>query len=538
MNALAFAPTDPLAGHAALNSAAAVLFFGFVIALFVFRAVMRARKLATARRPVSRALPIAGRPTPLDEALAACFAGGPGDGDARSAALLLSKGRDAFAARALSAAAAGRSLDLMYYAWRDDALGLLLAREVWDAAERGVRVRLLVDDVNAEGADAGLATLDRHENIEVRIHNPIWIRSGAARAAEMLLRFARINHRMHNKAWIVDGRLAVVGGRNIEDRYFDAADEVNFRDLDMLVMGPAVGEAERIFDEFWNHETAWPISALSEEDDDALDDASAKLSAARGSPKAQAYIRARERTPDLTSFLACVGPPRWSARIAIASDPPGKWRGSRDRRGWIVTRLSTWLRAARTEALIVSPYFVPRRRVTAGLRALARKGVDVEVVTNSLAANDVAAVHGGYMRYRRRLLRGDVALYEMRDAPDADEARSVFGSSNASLHTKAALFDRTQGFVGSFNMDPRSARVNSEMGVFFEDDALAGDLRAEIDRLKSPQLSYRVKLDGSKLRWIDDAADPPLIYEDEPNSTFMQRMIARVAGWLPIEQEL
>ena len=538
MSALAFAPPDPFAGDAALNIAAASVFAALVAGLVVWRALRRARRLMNAERPASRALPTGGRPTQLDETLDALWRGRPAGGDGESAALLLADGGDAFAARALSAAAAGRSLDLMYYAWRKDALGALLAAEAWRAAERGVRVRMLVDDVNSQGADAALAALDRHPNIEVRIHNPLWIRSGAARVAEMLLRFARINHRMHNKAWIADGRLAIVGGRNIEDRYFDAAEEVNFRDLDMLVLGPAVGGAERAFDLFWNHGTAWPVAALNQDDDAALDAALGAILAAHESPHARAYADAIARSNSLASFVGARGSLRWSSRIEIASDPPGKWRARRLRRDWIATRLWTWTRDTAREALVVSPYFVPRRRFTALLRALARKGARVEVVTNSLAANDVAAVHGGYMRYRRKLLRGGVRLYEIRNDIDDDDARSTFGSSGASLHTKAALFDGLRGFVGSFNMDPRSARVNSEMGVFFEDEALAQDLRAEIERLKDPVLSYRPFLDGLNLRWRDEACDPARVFDDEPNSTFAQRMIARVTGWLPIEQEL
>lgn len=535
---MAFSLPHAFADNAALDATAAAAFAAALLGLVVWRAVRRARALSAAARPPSRALPTTGRRTPLDAALDALFRAHARHGSPDSAARLLASGHDAFAARALSAAAAGRSLDLMYYSWRGDTLGRLLAAELWNAAERGARVRLLVDDVNAEGADAALAALDRHANIEVRVHNPLWIRSGAARVAEMLLRFARINHRMHNKAWIADGRLAIVGGRNIEDRYFDAAEEVNFRDLDMLVLGPAVGEAERVFDLYWNHETAWPVAALSQDDDAAIEAARARILAAKDEPAAQAYARAVAATPDLAALLATLTPLRWSSRIEIASDPPAKWRARRARRDWIVTRLWTWMRATRGEALIVSPYFVPRRRFTALLRQLARGGARVEVVTNSLAANDVAAVHGGYMRYRRKLLRGKVALYEVRHAVEGEAARSVFGSSNASLHTKAALFDGAKGFVGSFNMDPRSARVNSEMGVFFEDEALAADLRAEIERLKSPELSYRVKLDGLRLYWIDAATTPTTTLDEEPHSTFAQRMIARLAGWLPIEQEL
>lgn len=538
MSLLSFIPPAPTLHDPLLQGAAIALLAAAVVALSAVRGVMRARRAVGATRPRSRALPASGPPTTLDAALARLFAAAPRDGETPvGAAGLIADGRDAFAARALSAASAGRSLDLMYYAWGADAFGRLLAGYVWDAAERGVRVRMLVDDINAEGVDAMLTALDSHANISVRVHNPIWARGGAARLAEMLLRFARINHRMHNKAWIADGRLALVGGRNIEARYFDADEAVNFRDLDMLALGPVVGEAERVFDLFWNHDSAWPFAAVTREPPDAVDAALRDLLSARDAHAARAYVAACP--PTLDAFLAARDCLRWPQRLSIASDPPGKWRASRVRKRWIVTRLWALARACQSEALIVSPYFVPGRRLTGLLRTLAlRKRARVEVVTNSLAANDVAAVHGGYMRYRRRLLRGRVALFEIRDANPGEEEGSVFGSSNASLHTKAALFDRRHGFVGSFNMDPRSARVNSEMGVFFDDAALAADLRAEIDRLKSPALSYRVRLEGRALVWEDAATDPPTRLHDEPNSTLKQRMIARIAGWLPIEKEL
>jgi putative cardiolipin synthase len=501
----------------------------------------RGSAIRAAPRPIGRAVAPEGPQTEIDEAVEARMARRRAQtGEAPSSfAMMLAHGPDAFAARALSAMAAGRSLDLMYYAWSGDAFGRLLLDAVWRAAERGVQVRLLIDDFNAQGADAALLALDLHPNIEVRVHNPLWVRAGLARAVETLLRFARVNHRMHNKCWIADGRVAIVGGRNIEDRYFEAASQFNFRDLDMLVAGPVVAQASSIFDEFWNHPTACPLAPLAFAFTSRIEGALEAILRSPALPETRAYVQALADTPSFDALLERVGPPRWAPSLSIRSDPPGKWRESRARAGWIVTQLWPLLRGAQHEALIVSPYFVPRRRLSAQLTRLARDGTRrVVVVTNSLAANDVAAVHGGYMRYRRKLLRGRVKLFEVRAQPGDGEERSVFGSSGASLHTKAMLFDGRRGFVGSFNMDPRSASVNSEMGVFFDDEALGVDLRAEIERLRGPALSYEMRLDGRQLIWVDGLHEPPRLLNEEPLSTLMQRMIARVAGWLPIEQEL
>ncbi|MBJ7573805.1 phospholipase D family protein [Luteimonas sp. MC1828] len=505
----------------------------------------------------SHALPLSTDQTALDRELVPLLARNPG----KTGALMLTDGIDAFAARAMSARQAGRSLDLQYYIWHDDLTGRLLAREAWLAAERGVRVRLLLDDISAGGKDGQLMLLDSHAGIEVRVYNPFRNRDGISRLLEMLQRVFSLNHRMHNKAWIADGRVAVVGGRNIGLEYFSASDDANFHDLDLLLFGPAVADADAIFDAFWNSDAAVPLAGLNKRRDF---DAPAILAAIGGEAEtaaARRYLERVESSPTVRAYVEQELAPYWSEHIEVVSDPPLKHAGD-DQRGWLVHRIDAALRDARQAALLISPYFVPGDAITAQLTGLAAGGVHVGVVTNSLAANDVAAVHGGYSKYRKPLLAGGVHLYELRheaagagDAGDADAGKdhpratasrgSGFGGSGsargsgASLHTKAFLIDRSHGFIGSYNLDPRSAWLNTEMGVFFDHAGLADALRAEYLHLASPALSYRVWLDPTdKLRWLDRSVEPPRVHDREPEAGAWRRAQAAVMRWLPIESQL
>ena len=481
----------------------------------------------------STALPLQPAQTPIDRELGPYLAAHPGE----TAATLLPDGLDAFAARAASARLAGRSLDLQYYMWHDDLVGHLLAREVYAAAERGVRVRLLLDDINTKGLDPALLALDAHPNIEVRLYNPFRNRSGAWRLLEMVQRFFSVNHRMHNKAWIADGRVALVGGRNIGNEYFDADQRVNFRDLDMLLLGPAVVDASAIFDDFWNSSAAVPIAALNPQTPEHLHALVAALARECADASAQVYLDRVAASPSAQRLANHELSPHWSANITVASDPPLKTK-SADRRGWLQPRLAAHLGGVHSEVLLISPYFVPGAQGTATLLDLVRGGARVGVITNSLAANDVPAVHGGYERYRRRLLNGNVGLFEIRrHGPVA--THGLFGSSGASLHTKAFVIDGARGFVGSFNLDPRSANLNTEMGVLFDDPGLARDLRQEYLRLAAPELSYQLRrgADGSP-QWLDRSVQPPRVLEHEPEAGWWLRTITRAISWLPIESQL
>lgn len=544
-----------------LSRAKRIVLWGLVsLAVLVASGVLLAGHLAPgASGAPSQALPVVPGQTALDREIETILARHP---RGMTGTLLVPDGVDAFAARALSARQAGRSLDLMYYIWHDDLTGRLLGREAWLAAQRGVRVRLLLDDINATGKDSALLALEAHPNIEVRLYNPFRNRSGAGRAYELLQRAFSLNHRMHNKAWIADNRVAVVGGRNIGVEYFQASSESNFHDLDLVLFGPAVAQASAIFDRFWNSAAVVPLAALATPDAAASAGVIAAIRAQAQSPAARAYLDRVDASPTVRAYAAQRLAPFYSDDLRIESDPPVK-AGATVREGWLVDRIAATLDGARRKALLVSPYFVPGAEGTAALSALARRGVQVGVVTNSLAANDVAAVHGGYSQYRRPLLQAGVQLYEIRAeaAPAAlpgavtnagataaaATARGVPGSggtgsgagSSASLHTKAFVVDDARGFVGSFNMDPRSATLNTEMGVFFDDPGIAAALRAEYLHLAAPALSDWTFLDRQgRVRWLDRTARPPRVLATEPGASAWQRAQARVFRWLPVESQL
>ncbi|MBN8736168.1 MAG: phospholipase D family protein [Xanthomonadales bacterium] len=504
-----------------------------LLVLVVAGAILADRLAPKASGEPSRTLPIQPDATPLDRAVAPLLAAHPD----LSGAVMLNDGPTAFASRALCTRDAGRSLDLQYYMWHDDLCGRLLAREVARAADRGVRVRMLLDDMNAYGLDQQMLALDAHPNIEIRVYNPFRNRSGLWRLLETVVRALRINHRMHNKSWIADGRIAIVGGRNIGEEYFNAASGTNFRDLDVLLMGPVVADAEGIFDRYWNSDTVVPLKALGNQDPERMRQLRDDVRGESTSDRAREYLAQVESARGVEAFLKGQRHLAWVDKIEVVADPPAKWR--RDDRGeWLVRRLVDAIGTATTRAWLISPYFVPGKHGTRQLLDLARKGVDVRVVTNSLAANDVPAVHAGYARYRKPLLEGGVKLYELR-AQGHPGSAGLFGSSGASLHTKAFVIDGHDGFIGSFNLDMRSATLNTEMGVLFDDAELGKSLEDEFRRLADPALSYTVRLDANgKLRWEDAVRQPPAILEREPDATLARRVIAKVLRWLPIETQL
>jgi putative cardiolipin synthase len=457
---------------------------------------------------------------------------------------LMQGGLTAFAARVEAARTATTSLDLQYYHWRDDLTGRALAREVLRVAERGVRVRVLLDDMYAIGRERLLGALDAHPHIEVRLFNATrWRSLGQfGLLLEMLFGGWHLNRRMHNKAWIADGRLAICGGRNIGDEYFEAADEINFRDLDLVIAGPAAGEAQAIFERYWNHRLSRPIATVSQaaRRRGGFRALAARLDAASAAPEARPFFEGLKADPDVRkvldgdpSHLAWVEP----EDIQVVADPPDKAIGRAPVRECLAPAILAALRVAQEEALLISPYFVPGEHGACMLEALARRGVHVSVVTNSLAATDVVAVHGGYTRYRERLLLAGVELHELK--PTGVEGASVFGSRGASLHTKALVVDGTRTFVGSFNLDPRSAALNTEMGTFIRHPGIAQELREEHARLADPARSWRVTREGpGRLVWTATEAGETVVQRREPDASLRRRALAQMVRYLPVESQL
>lgn len=482
----------------------------------------------------SAALPVREGETALDRAIEPLLAEHPG----QNGAALLIDGFDAFAVRAATAAAAGRSLDLQYYIWRDDVTGHLLGREVWRAAERGVRVRMLLDDLTIRGADRKLLALASHANIEIRVYNPVRNRGGVLRVLEMIQRSLSLNYRMHNKAWIADGRVAIMGGRNIGVEYFSASTDANFHDLDAALVGPVVAQASAIFDQFWNSDAVVPITALVRQPRMDLETYLAGIDLRDEDEIAQSYLARVARSTRIRDWFEGEAEIYWGESMRLQSDPPVK-RGQPVDEHWLVHHLNEQLVQVQEEALLISPYFVPGVDFSNWLQARAGEGIEIGVITNSLAATDVLAVHSGYARYRRPLLGAGVRLFELRRQPDQGSDGSLFGSSGASLHSKGYVLDGRMGFLGSFNLDPRSAWLNTEMGLLFEHEGLAQAIRREYQHLARPQMSYEVEVDeNGGLRWQDRLVSPPRVLDGEPDSGRGRRAAARVLGWLPIESQL
>jgi putative cardiolipin synthase len=443
--------------------------------------------------------------------------------------LPLPDGHDAFAARAALADAAQRSLDIQYYIWRDDVSGALLLDAVRRAADRGVRVRLLLDDNNTAGLDDKLRALDAHPLVEVRLFNPFVHRRW--RALDFLLDFARVNRRMHNKSFTADNQVTVIGGRNIGDAYFAAGDGPLFVDLDLLAIGPVVAQVSADFDRYWASDSAYPLDRLLAPMAPA---AAAQALSVPAGEAARAYQQAVARSDFMRDLLARSLPFEW-VRAWLVSDDPAKGLGRAGRDATLWTRLQAMLPRPRRELQLVSPYFVPGATGTDYLASLAREGVAVSVLTNALESTDVPAVHAGYARRRKALLAAGVQLFELRRTSATEvHGRWLGGSSASSLHAKTIAVDRTHLFVGSFNFDPRSARLNTELGFVLESPVLASRAAQQF-ATDIPARSYRLQLVGGALQWSQPGPDGPLVWTSEPHADLWLRLQVWLASLLPIE---
>jgi len=480
--------------------------------------------------------PAEARATPLGEAVASRLARHPG----QSGIDPLADARAAFAARIELAEAAKRTLDVQYYIWRDDLTGTLLLEALHEAADRGVRVRLLLDDNGIPASlDRTLAALDAHPHIEVRLFNPFVIRR--PKLLGFITDFRRANRRMHNKSFTADSTATIVGGRNIGDEYFDATDGVVFADLDVLAVGPIASDVSNDFDRYWASASAYPVDRiLPPARADELDLLARRADAIRHDPNALAYMSAIRDTPDVRQLLDGRLPFEW-ANTVMVSDDPAKGLGRAPKEAKILPQLQAILGKPAHELDLVSPYFVPGKDGTAYFADLAKSGVTVRVLTNSLEATDVKAVHAGYERRRPALLRAGVDLYEMKRQPAAraggkrEEAPGPFGSSGSSLHAKTFAVDGERVFVGSLNFDPRSANLNTELGFVIDSPALAKRIEASFWKV-APQLAYEVRLDDrGRVYWIAHRGNQTIRYDTEPNTTWTTRFGVWFFSILPIE---
>lgn len=452
----------------------------------------------------------------------------------------LSDGIDALAARLLLASRAERSIDLQYYLIKPDVTGQAFIDALLQAADRGVRVRLLLDDVFTGGYDSEMAALDFHPNIEIRIFNPFY-RGLAGRARSGLTNFGRINRRMHNKSFTVDNQITIVGGRNIADEYFGARKDAKFSDLDVLGIGPVVADVSEMFDTYWAHETALPIPAFVETPKDpgaVLERIRRGLDDARENIVNTDYAQAvREQ---FVEYIHTDNSIFYWAPYELVYDSPDKGIKSKSKAAEsIVTPLTESLAAAKDEVVLLSPYFVPRKSGVEGLSELQESGVDVTIITNSLAANNQFAVHGGYAPSRKPLLESGIKIYEVRADADVAGAEIVAASgAKATLHTKAFLVDRKEVFIGSFNFDPRSAYINTESGVIIRSPELA-TLFADGVAAALAQQTYEVYLsDSGSLLWRGGRNGKNEVLRKEPQTSWGQRFMAGLMRFMPIRGQL
>ncbi len=427
----------------------------------------------------------------------------------------LSQGMDALGARLRLAEVAERTIDLQYFLMKDDMAGLVMMNALLKAADRGVRVRFLLDDIFTTSADRNLLLLNQHPNIEVRLFNPV-SRRGLSSGLNFVGDFRRANRRMHNKSFTVDNQISIVGGRNIADEYFQLKTGSVFVDFDVLAMGPVAAEISQSFDEYWNHSRAVPMEQVADnKNNEDLETVRADIAEEFDGAYDAVYGRALES--QLLQDLIANREPWFPAYAVVLSDSPDKLINDiSEEHMQLATDLLDVLHSARSEIIFISPYYVPGKGGVELVQQLVDKGIRVIILTNSLASNNHVPVHGGYARYRKDVVRAGVELYEARANAAAEYQGAEDGVDSMTLHTKAILIDRRYLFVGSLNLDPRSIQINAEMGLLIDSAEIVGGFTDNADE-KLAAIAYRVKLnDKGQLEWHGRIDGEDVVETHEP----------------------
>jgi cardiolipin synthase C len=453
-----------------------------------------------------------------------------------SRVLLLAEERQALLVRLALAARAQQRIDVQYYIWAGDGVGIAVIKQLLLAAQRGVHVRLLVDDIHFIGYDRRVLALNAYDNVEIRAFNPFRYRfryQPIRSIAEVLSGASRLNHRMHNKVFAVDGNAAIVGGRNLSNEYFGAHPEFNFRDIDLLVEGSAVEDISSSFDEFWNSRWSIPLQELHKHRIKPL--VMSDLLADLSTWDKRIFELADELPIDdefdqlVQSMSACV--------VEVLADTPSKLEPSGDYVSPVRQKLFALSAQARSQILVENGYFVPSGDGVERLAQQVERGVEVEVVTNSLASNDTGLSHAGYRRYRHALLGCGVKLFELRVDALLGQAFELSEATQTAtgLHSKVAALDREIAFVGSYNLDPRSAFINTEIGVVVYSRHVAAQLADEIQLMASPQNSWGLGLTAEGSLFWEHVSQHRV---REPKAKWTKSLIALVFSWLPVERQL
>jgi putative cardiolipin synthase len=462
-------------------------------------------------------------------------------------------GETALRARTSLVDVAQSSIDVQYYIWRTDRTGRLLLSRLLDAAERGVRVRILLDDIHKGEQRALLKALDRHPLVEIRLFNPASTGSDGlgmiTRGLELVIDYDRMTHRMHNKLFLVDSSLVIVGGRNIGNEYFDLNGQKNFRDLDVLAAGPAARSFAKVFDNYWNAAASVPVNDPGENfnDHDSPDWMALRKQFATA-PEDQMILPALESDQSLPWLVSRVNRMIWAPFRILATSPDIVHDDEAETFGDQLLKLPE----PEQELLIETAYFIPSRALLRRIREWRKKGVKTRILTNSMRSNDVLAAHAGYAKHRDSVLEAGAELYEWRSDNQPARFKQKKGkgvlASRANLHTKAYVIDREYSFVGSYNLDPRSSDLNTECGVLIKSRNFAQNLAEMIEHGMEPTNSWKVTLhcdnentcdeNEEKLRWFGLRKNSKVIFEEEPDSSFWQRIKVKVIGLLPIDEAL
>lgn len=457
---------------------------------------------------------------------------------------LLGDGHDAFVARAVLARFAEKSIDLQYYLYHNDTTGLSLFRELKEAADRNVRVRILLDDIDLSGRDRTLATIDSHPNIEVRVFNPF--SRNTWRGLQFITGFGKVTRRMHNKSFTVDNQATIVGGRNIGDEYFAAHPDLAFSDLDVLAVGPVVQRVSLSFDEYWNHQLAYPIALLASKNfsQDELAEKQQEAERLLADFDQSSYREALRHSRLAAELRSGTVKFSWGRADVIYDSPDKLLNAVGDRKYMLAPQLASHFDATKKEFTVFSAYFVPGKEGMQFFSELRKRGVRVRIMTNSLSSNDVSVVHAGYKKYRKRLLASGVELYELKKQLSRKERKAkkgASGSSKASLHAKSFVLDRESLLIGSINLDPRSFYENTEIGILFESPEMASGMAQWFD-VNAEKVAYRLELresgEGKKLVWHELDEGKQIVHDVEPNTSLWRRFWVSLASILPFESQL
>lgn len=452
-------------------------------------------------------------------------------------------GANAFASRSILTNMATRNIDAQYYIWHNDQAGQLMLKDLWDAAERGVIVRLLLDDFNNSAKfDQHLLRFASHPNIAVRIINPLMYRK--FQTLNFVTGLPRINRRMHNKSMIFDKQITIIGGRNIGDEYLSNDKNSQFADLDVLLIGKVVADIDNSFASYWSAPISFDIQTLATldkgETTDFLEGLDQLRSDEKNSSKSslEVYKTAIEDSSIDTDLINKRVPFRWT-NMQFLSDDVGKLTKTVPADTNLVHQLRTLLGSPSKRLTIISSYFVPTKDGVNTLVALAESGIEINILTNSFDATDVTAVHSGYSQWRPNLLRAGVKIYELKSTASEEKRENKLwkarSQSSTSLHAKAFAVDDYQVFIGSYNVDPRSANINTEMGVIINDDELAKQLH---DALSDDLLTqaYEVKLlENGNLQWHTIEGGKKVVYDSEPLVDISDHVWLTIMSWLPID---